>query len=510
MNNQIKKNMIANFLGRGVSILSIYIFVPFYVNILGAENYGMIGFYTVMQGVFSFANFGLVATLSRELARFSARGQSIYEMRNLVRTLEILFWLISLAVIITVLILAPFIANKWLNSKHLLPSEIKTIVSLMGIAMAFMFPSNLYQGGLIGMQKQVTSNAIQSSAGLMRGGGAVLVLMYVSPTLQAFFLWLLMVNSAEAVFSGYLLWKRMPSSDKPPAFSIYLFKSIWRYATGMMFISINAIVNSQIDKLVVSKLLSLEIFGYYSLASVISQGPIVIVRPVSTAVFPRLTQLVEVGSKDAISDLYHKACQLVSIIIFPFGLILVMFPEEIIFCWTHDYVMASGSAMFTRLLVIGSLFLSLQIIPFNLALANGWTRLNIIIGITSGTLMVPLAIILVDQYGANGAALTWIILNGGTTPIYIYYLHRKFLENSTFEWLSKDVGIPLLSSLIPISFGKILIPDSLSILNIIVYIAILWVIAAILSVSTAGRVRRQIISHIYNQYTRHRSKVFKD
>lgn len=67
--SQLNRNIVANFLGKGCAVLSIYLFVPFYVNILGVESYGVVGFYAVLQGVFMFANFGLIATLSREMAR---------------------------------------------------------------------------------------------------------------------------------------------------------------------------------------------------------------------------------------------------------------------------------------------------------------------------------------------------------------------------------------------------------------------------------------------------------
>ena len=68
-----KVNIAANYFGSGWTALSLYICVPFYIKFLGVENYGLIGFYAVLQSVFAFAYFGMIQTLGREMARLSVR-----------------------------------------------------------------------------------------------------------------------------------------------------------------------------------------------------------------------------------------------------------------------------------------------------------------------------------------------------------------------------------------------------------------------------------------------------
>jgi O-antigen/teichoic acid export membrane protein len=70
--SRIKSNLIANIVGRFWAVASIYAFIPFYIHYLGVEAYGIVGFYTVLQGVLFIADVGLTATLNRELARLSA------------------------------------------------------------------------------------------------------------------------------------------------------------------------------------------------------------------------------------------------------------------------------------------------------------------------------------------------------------------------------------------------------------------------------------------------------
>ncbi len=67
----------------------------------------------------------------------------------------------------------------------------------------------------------------------------------------------------------------------------------------------------QIDKIAVSKLFLLEDFGHYTLAGMVSQAPVLLIVPMATAVFPRITGLVSLEDRSQLAHLYHRSCQLV-------------------------------------------------------------------------------------------------------------------------------------------------------------------------------------------------------
>ena len=55
-------------------------------------------------------------------------------------------------------------------------------------------------------------------------------------------------------------------------FQKQLLKGIWRFTAGMSGISILAVILTQLDKVILSKMLSLEMFGYYTLASMVAMS----------------------------------------------------------------------------------------------------------------------------------------------------------------------------------------------------------------------------------------------
>ena len=70
----LKKNIIANYIGQFYLIVIGIIMLPFYLEYLGAEAYGLVGFFALMQSWMVLLDMGISPTLSREVAR--VRGNS--------------------------------------------------------------------------------------------------------------------------------------------------------------------------------------------------------------------------------------------------------------------------------------------------------------------------------------------------------------------------------------------------------------------------------------------------
>ena len=123
------------------------------------------------------------------MARLSALPDTAQEMRNLLRTLETVYWVVAVVIGLVVIILAAPIAHHWVQPGQLSSETVKKAVMLMGIGMALQWPFSLYAGGLMGLQRQVMLNGLNAVMTTIRGGGAVLILWLVSPTIEAFFGW---------------------------------------------------------------------------------------------------------------------------------------------------------------------------------------------------------------------------------------------------------------------------------------------------------------------------------
>ena len=445
----IRQNILANMVARAWGVISVYLFVPLYLKLLGIEAYGIVGFYSTLLAVLAFADMGFTATLNREMARLSVRKDSAAEMGDLLRTYESTYLCISSVLAVVVWALAPAIATHWLRSRVLQPHEMAAAIRLMGVAISLQLPSALYIGGLMGLEKQVRSNTITIATSIFRGFGAVLVLWLFSPTIFAFALWQLISNVVYCLTARFSLWNALPvrADQSRPHFRWQAFLNTSHYALGMAGMAAVSALLTQADKLTVSRMLPLEMLGYYTLASALASAPLMLASPIALAVFPRLTALVASKDSKEVTRLYHRTSALVAVTTIPTAMTLALFANDFIRAWTGSPLAGQRAGVPAGFLLGGQLLQAIQAVPSYVALAHGYVRLNLHVNIASFILIVPLLFFLVMRYGIMGAGVSWLIVTFCTMAPFLYLLHRRFLPGELGNWLLRDLLRPFLATL---------------------------------------------------------------
>jgi O-antigen/teichoic acid export membrane protein len=433
----VNRNIIANYFAKIWGLISVFVFVPFYIKLLGIESYAVINFYTVILTTMYFADGGLSATLNREIARSSDKAY----IGNMLFTIEKVYLVICILIIVFIFSFSDTIASNWLNSRTIPSENLSIYVSLMGVSVAFQLFTTLQNSGLMGLEKQVLSNGIQVSSSFCRSA-IVLIPLHFYPSLLTFFVWQVSTNIAFFFITRYNLWKfiKINISYK---FDKQILKTVGKFAGGMMMMAIISSLNTQIDKLVISKILSLKEFGYYALAGIIAQVPLLIITPIAVAILPRMVKYSANTEKDQLKRLFHVNTFVLSVLATSVVMVLFIFTKDFILIWTHDNLIANAIENVTKILLIGGLFLSFQYMPYHLAIANGHTKTNVTLGIVTLICIIPALIFFVKQYGLIGATYTWLIMNLFAYFYLGYFIISKFLKNEFKRWLINGTLIPL-------------------------------------------------------------------
>ncbi len=478
----VTRNLIANYTGRIWTGLISLVFVPLYIKFLGIEAYGLIGIYLSLMALLSVLDMGLSATLSRELARLSASQNTGQESRNLVRTMEAIYWGIGILIGAGISLLAPLLARHWVNVQSSSVATVEKAVIIMGFVAAFEWPGALYAGGLMGLQRQVHLNGIRAGMATLQSVGAVLILWLVSPTIIAFFKWQIFISTLQTFLLARGLWYALPATGEKIAFRRELLIKNWRFAAGMTGISVMVAVLTQLDKIILSKLLTLEMFGYYVLAFNVAGALTLLVNPIFSALFPRLSQLVVEKADADLSSLYHKGCQLLSLIVLPAAVTLIFFSKEILSLWIGTPDTVGNTYLLLSLISIGTGLNCVMTLPYALQLSFGWTKLSFYKNVIACIVLVPILLFMTSNYGGIGAAIVWIILNAGYFLIEIPVMHRRILNKEMSQWYIYDVGLP---ALIIVGIGiisRISMPN-----NISPYFTLSWIITtALLTLLASG------------------------
>lgn len=416
------------------------IFLPAYVAYLGIEAYGLIGLFASLLAWLAVLDLGLAATLNREMARFRGGAYSPEAIRDLLRSMESAYGAVAIVVAAVLAIGAPWLAVNWINAQTLPTDTVAHALATTGLIIALRWMGGLYRSAMIGLQEHVWLNVATIVFATLRTGGAVAVLAFVSPTLQAFFTFQIGVSLAETTVLVAMVYRYLPRSSRRPRFSVGALAGVWRFAGGVALITILSVTLTQSDKILLANLLPLADYGYYMVASLVVAGLAMLAGPIATAVGPKFASMVAQESIGDLASVYHRSMQLISLALLPTTALLVLFPEYILLLWTRDSILASTAAPVMSLLAVGTACNALMGVPYTLQLAYGHTRLVMIVNVIGVVIFVPAMLIVAPLWGAVGAAALWAALNMSYVLVVLPLMHRTILRGHLLSWWTIDVG----------------------------------------------------------------------
>ncbi len=468
-------------------------FVPLYIRYLGIEAYGLVGVFTLLQAWMTLLDLGMRPALTREMARYSGGGVAVQEIRDLLRTVEVLALALAVGAATVVWGLSGFLATHWLNVQRLDEGVVARAVGIMGAVAALRFLESIYIGSVLGLQRQVLENTVSSVMTTVRAVGALAVLAWVSPSISAFFAWQGLVSLVTVLIFGLIANGLLPRPPRAARFSRAALRGIWRFAAGMVLITLSSLLLGQMDKILLSRMLPLMEFGYYTLAATAAGALYLLVTPISTAVYPRFVELATQQDEASLRGVYHQAAQLATVVVGTAASLLILFADRILLVWTGDAALTARAAPILTMLAGGTLLNCLIWIPYYLQVAHAWTKLMVKANATAVAVLVPAILIAVPRYGAAGAAAMWVALNVGYVIFLIGLMHRRLLTGEQTRWYVRDVAVPLLAVFAVTALSRAVLPAHTSRIAGLLFLAGTGAVALAAAVSAAPLVRQLVL-----------------
>lgn len=492
-------NLVTGLLGGLWSTLLQLAAVPVYLYLLGAEAYGLIGFHLALTAALKVLDLGLSSTVNRELARSTARGRSTSGgVHDLVRTLEAAYWAIGITLGLGLAVSARWVALHWIHSDTLPLPLVQRSLVLMGALVAVQWPLTMYQGGVMGLQRHVVLHALNAVAATVTVVGGVLVLVGVSRSVTALFTWQLAAGAVQVAATAALLWRSMPPRANGARVGIRprLFRRVSALAAGLTGITALGTLVGQADKIVLSRVLPLGTFGYYTLATTVAGGLALVIAPVFNAVFPRLSALRAVYDDDALQRFYRCASQTMTVLLAPFAATLVVFAPEILLLWTRDPAATAYAAPIVRLVVVGAALHGLVHLPYAAQLAAGWTRPALLLNLLFALTLVPALIVLAPRYGGIASGWAWIVVNVVYLAVSVPLTHRRLLGGGALRWATHDVALPAVAALLVALAGRVLARPGASPL-LPIGIGVTGAAAILAAVAAASELRPAVLARVH-------------
>lgn len=484
-------------------------FIPLYIEYLGMEAYGLIGLFAVIQSLLMLLDAGMTPTLNREMARFTAGAHSPQSIRELLRSLEVICYGLAAVIVVGLWAASGHLAIDWLKADHLPTEVVANALVIMAFVVGMRLCEGIYRGSLYGLEQQVWYNAIYSLLTALRYGGALVILRWVSASIEAFFLWQAAISLLTVIVFSVRVHRTLPKAFSRVRFSYEALIRVWKFAGGMMSIAFLTMLLLQMDKVLLSRLLPLDEFGYYALAATAASVIYMIIVPVTQAVYPRIVNLSTREDPSELIAIYHQVSQLVIVLIAPASMLLYFFAGGVVFMWSGNPDLVQNTAPLLSILVVGSFLNSLSYLPYQMQIAHGWISLLIKTNTMIVLILIPLIFWIVPRYGTEGAAWIWVVLNAGYVLISTQYMHRRLLQNEKWSWYFVDVALPTSGSIVVMLLAQLLQPQNYqSRLNWLLFLILTGLVAMIVSAMLASTIRTRFKSYISGNAFQKNSKGY--
>jgi O-antigen/teichoic acid export membrane protein len=417
--------------------------VPLYLKYMGPEAYGLVGFFSMLQAWFNLLDMGLTPTMARETARYRGGALDALFFRRLVRALEGIFLAIALLGGGILLLLSDQIASHWLIAKQISHPEVLRSIQMMAGTISMRWMSGLYRGQITGSERLVWLSGYNTVIATLRFVGVLSVLSFVSAEPTAFFAYQLCIASIELgglMFMSYRLLPPIPVGERVQ-WSWGPLKPVLKFSLTIAFTSSAWVMVTQTDKLVLSKVLPLAEYGYFTLAVLVASGIMVVSGPVSGAIMPRMAKLEAEGNHVGLIQIYRQSTQMVAIIAGSAAVTVSLFAEPLLLAWTGNELLAHQAAPVLTLYALGNGFLAVSAFPYYLQYAKGNLRLHLIGNAGFVFFLIPSIVWAAYHYGGIGAGYTWLMMNVTYFALWVPLVNHKFAPGLNGLWYGRDIGV---------------------------------------------------------------------
>lgn len=445
-NRSVMRNTALNYVGQAYVLLVGILIMPFYLGHLGAEAYGLIGFFAVMQAWLLLLDAGLSPSLVRAVAHQQGTPARERSSGQLLRSFEIIFLPMALLCCIGIYLSSPWIALQWLNAKDLQPETLIHCISLMGLVVALRLYATLYKSGIQGLEQHAWLNIANIIIATLRYFGGLLLVSTYSQDPEHFFEFQVAVGLIETLMFAARAYQQMPTPHLLTGFNGELVKPIIPFAASMTLTSVLWIVLTQMDKVLLSDLLPLDQYGYFSLVALITTGIMMLTNPLVQALLPRMTVLVAEGRQAEMHTLLLAANRFACTFLFPLAALIGLHGKYLIYAWTGDWAAAQWSHQILCWYSLGSAIMAISAFQFYLQYAYGQMRLHIWYSVISAIVTVPVMFYSIRYQGAYGAAVSWFLLRAVSFAIWPMVVHRRLAPGIHGQWLRDIVRISVMTA----------------------------------------------------------------
>jgi len=405
--------------------------IPFIVQGLGVERFGVLTLAWMVIGYFGLLDLGLGRAVTKLAAEFLVSAERPHFDR-LVWTAWYLMLGLGLAGALVLATIAPWLVRTAVKIPPEIQPETLQTFYLLAASIPIVVLTTGFRGVLEAAQHFRLTSLIKIPMGVLTFLTPLFVLRF-STNLAVIVLALIAVRLLGAIAYAVMCHRAVHIVPTPPSIDRNSARALLGHGAWMTVSNVVSPLMMSVDRFFVGAFLSVAAVAYYATPFEAVTKLLIIPSAVAAVLFPAFST-ASVIDPGRMVKLFRMGLWAVFLSMYPIAFVVITFAPELLRLWLGA-TFAAESTTALRWLTVGVFMNSLAALPFALLQGVGRSETTAKIHLLEAPIYLVLMIWLIRQFGITGAAIAW----GARTTLDLLLLSwyaRRDLRTPTSERLA--------------------------------------------------------------------------
>lgn len=440
--NTIIRNTLYAIIGRIWTLLVGFLLVPYMIQMVGVERFGIWSLLSILVGYFALLDLGIGVSFTRFIAEEYTAGNTL-EINRIVNS-GFVFYLCAALPVIAI----AFVGREWIFSllqinQAAYPDAVLAYYGTLGI----FFITAMFSGFVSILQGLQRIDLVNKIAVGVTVPNVIATIIFLNNGLRLDgLLWANMITAGSGLLCSLVAAKRIFPHLRfsPAAFSRETMSRLLRFGLKMQFSKLVDLSTFQSDKAFVSYFAGVGSVTYYHLGTQINWRIRDLPLLLLSSLLPAASELNALKDRHRLFSIYERGTKYLAFVSIPLMLFLIATAPLIMELWLGPGYRLS--ATISQILALGYTFNVLVGVGSVIAAGMNEPDFQLRGAVITGLANVSLVLLLGHFFGVMGVAVG-VTVSLTTGPSYFIYAFHRYLKQPIYPFLKGTIGFPLVLSL---------------------------------------------------------------
>lgn len=401
----MKTNILWNFIGIAIPMLAAFLSIPILIDKLGVERFGILSLAWVIVSYFGFFDFGMGRALTQLIANRIGEGRES-EVPSVVRNGIVFMAILGVFGGLMIALLSPFLVSQALTIAKPLHSETLGSFFILAASIPIVIITTGLRGVLEAHHRFDIVNIVRTPLAALTYLGPLVVLPY-SNALPPVVMTLVLGRILMGIIYLAIILRMYPEILCKYPFDMVVLKKLLSFGGWMTLSNIAGPLLLYLGRFVLAVVISAEAVSYFSTPYDVVINLLLIPGIFVNTLFPIFSEKLN-KDRNYVRVLYDRWMRYTFLVMVPLVLITFFLAGPGLSWWISE-TFAMKTHRIAEILVVGIFINSFGYISQALVQAYGRPDLTAKLHIAELAVYIPYLWWFVGRYGAEGAAIAWVI-----------------------------------------------------------------------------------------------------